>query len=129
MPPPPTDYRWPSSYQSEFGLDLAVAGVQIPERRIRDEGALIKFIEEVMIHLVKPMIAPVMPEEIRLNTSLEMSLFQVYLVFDHFGQIIETLNSKEPKYLGSLNELNNLISECKERIGRKLKLPDKVIAT
>lgn len=129
MPPPPTDYRWPSSYQSEFGLDLAVAGVQIPERRIREEGALIKFIEGVMIHLAEPMIAPVMPEEICLNTSLEMSLLQVYLVFDNFGQIIEKLNNKDPKDLGSLNDLEKLISKCKEGIGKKLKFPDVFIET
>lgn len=96
----------------------SVAGVDIPETPITEGQSLACFILKVMLNIGRPTVAWVIPEEIRLNSNLEMSLVSALFVFNRFSEILA-----DPQVDGdAASDAQELISKCKNDIRQKLGL-------
>ncbi|MCX4243972.1 hypothetical protein [Paraliomyxa miuraensis] len=95
---------------SEIGADFSVGGVAIPEVPIVDTTALIGFIDEVVVRVGRPTIAPAMSSVAPLDTNIEMSLIQAYFVFKDFESILERLG-------GDTTQVSMCMGRIADRLG------------
>lgn len=97
---------------SEVGRDFSVGGVWIAESPIADRQALVDFVEEVMVKIGEPTIAPVMPSDIILDSGIRMSLLQAYFVFINFKRILDDWG-------GNTDSVSKCIHEIEAKLGLK----------